>query len=464
MYKFWHYGGVCLLFTACTVGPDYQPPKLYSAATLDKELQLLPAAAVRYDWYKDLSDKTLNDLVAQGLLNNTDIQTAIVRLHQARLSPKITMATYLPQINAKGSYNYEKTGKNKGISADSRYYTTGFDASWELDLWGKGRRQIEADEAAVHAAEYTLADVRLAVVAEIALNYINLRQSEENLHYAEQNKALQQKILTMVKTKYNSGLSNETAYEEAQYLLAGTEAQIAEYRQQVESYKNALAALLGILPSQLPSDSRSSSLFKSAKLDYSEQMRTLPSDIVRLRPDVAAAEQQLIAENALVGKAVAELYPDVSISGLWGYAAQSGSKLIRPSSQTYSYEPLLTLPLLDWERLQNSIQQQKYARLEAFLNYRQAVVEAVKEIKSTYNAYSEAVIAGRYKSQALQNMQKTMQLTQNMYDSGLIEFSDVLSTQQNLISAQQDYTASQAAILQNFIAYYKAVGTPISNN
>ena len=454
-----------MFLTACNVGPDYQQPEIYPPETIVRELNLYPTMNVNKIQSPQITDRTLNRLIALGLENNTDLKTAVSRLQQARLTMQINRADYLPQIGVKSGYNYEKSSHNVGLAADSHYYTAGFDASWELDLWGKGRRQTEADTATVNAMEYTLDNVRLSVVAEIARNYINLLQNRENLRFAKQNKNLQQDITATVRAKYESGLSDETAYEQAVFLQENTEAQISEYKQAIENYENALATIIGVLPSRIKAESSAKSGLFTVKLkDVSEQMRTLPATVVRLRPDVAAAEQKLIAENALVGKAVAEMYPDASLSGLWGYMAQGGSKLIRSSSQTYNYAPVITLPLLDWNKLWNAIKIQESVREEAFLNYQQTVIAAIAEIKNTLNAYHEVLNTAQHKRQALQNMQNTMQLVRKKYENGLIEFSEVLNTQQNLIDAQEDYIASRAAVLLNLIAYSKAVGVSVNSN
>lgn len=463
MRKLIYYGGLCLLCSACSVGPDYETPKIYPTAALDKELNIKPAPQITQNWTENLKDAQLNLLIALGLKNNTDVQTAISRLHQARATLRINRVAYLPQADLKGGYNYQKESKNIGMAVDSHYYSTGFDASWELDLWGKGRRQAEADEATLKAMQYTVENTRVAVAAEIASNYISLLQNIENLRFAEQNQILQQKIADSVRAKYQNGLTDEMAYEQSQYLLENTMAQIAAYNTAIENYKNVVATLVGVLPSELPINEHSA-LLTHKPVDYSSQMNALPSGVVRLRPDVAAAEQQLIAQNAMVGKAVAELYPDVSISGLWGYASRGGRKLIRADSQTYNYAPLVTLPFLDWNKLKNNVRLQEYMREETYYNYKQTVLNALTEIKNAMTAYQNALNGSKHKYQALQNMRTTMRLAQNKYDNGLSEFSDILTTQQNLITAQEDYTASRAEVLQNLIAYYKAVAAPINSN
>lgn len=449
-----------LVCAACNAGPDYVRPQFYDEATIARELHLKENKPLPAKWYRRFDDSQLNKLVETALQNSTDIRTAIARLQQARAALQIDKAAYLPQVGLQGGYNYEKYSKNIGMAANSHYYSAGFDASWELDLWGKGRRQTEADTATLTAAEYTLQDIRNVVAAEIVADYVGWLQNSENLRFAEQNARLQQDIFSTVAAKYENGLSNETAYREAQYLVENTRAQIPQYRTAIEQYKNAIATLSGVLPSELnPENWRQKSLlYRDTK---KPELTEFPLYVVRLRPDVAAAEQKLVAQNALVGAAVAELYPDVSISGLWGYASQGGSKLIRSSSQTYNYAPLLTLPLLDWNKLQHNIELQEYTRQEALENYKQAVLNAVAEIRNAQTAYTENQLSARRKYTAMLNMQTAAELTQTQYKNGLLEFAEVMRTQQNLVSAQQDYVAALAQTVQSLIAFYKAIGAPV---
>jgi NodT family efflux transporter outer membrane factor (OMF) lipoprotein len=451
-----------LFCISCSVGENYVPPKSYSDATLAQNLNISAAKPLPQKWYTDFADVQLTALVEQGLKNNTDIKTAILRLKQARTQLQITKVAALPQINAQGGYNYDKQSKNIGITADSHYYSAGLNASWDIDIWGKNRRQIEADRALLKAAEYTLENVKILIAAEIISAYINLRQNSENLRLTEKNARLQQEILNTVKSKYNNGLTDETAYSEAQYLLENTRAQIPQYRIAIEQYRNALATLIGVLPNELPLNDTKLTPLSTSKITAHHNLREFPASAVRFRPDVAAAEQNLIAENALVGAAVAELYPNISLSGLWGYAAQGGSNLIRPNSQTYNYAPLISLPLLDWNRLQNNVRLQKYIKAEALADYKQTVLDAVSEIKNAQTAFYENRAAAQNKARALQNMRKAAELTQKKYESGLIEFSQVVRTQQNLITAEQDYVAVTAQVLQNLTAFYKAVAAPIN--
>ena len=452
---------VLLSFTAaaCTVGEDFSRPALYNDSVIKQELALKNGTQPSKSWYALFGDEKLNILIEQGLKNSTDIEQAIAILRQARAELKISQAGFLPQINARGGYNYQKNSKNIGPTADTHYYNAGFDASWELDIWGKGRRQDEAAAAMLKAEEYSLNQVKNVVAAEIASDYVNLKLAVEKLRIAKQNLALQRDIFGVVKSKYQSGLTDDIAYNQAEYLLNSTETQIPQLQSQVEQYKNALAVLSGVLPSQLPLDSeKRSPIFSNAYQYNIKAMYNLPASVIRQRPDVAAAEQNLAAQNALVGAAVADLYPNVSISALWGYAASSGNSLFNSKSQGYSYEPLLSLPLLDWNRLQNQLNKQKYQKQEAFAVYKKTVLTAVGELKNAMANVQNELKRNRLQNRALANMNKVVAASSEKYRSGLIEFSDFLTMEQNRLQAQNSSLESKAGIFQNLIAYYKASG------
>lgn len=459
MRKYWLLS--CVFLLSCTVGPNYEKKPIYSDETVKNELKLSQNGKSDYVWQTLFDDEQYRQLLAQGLNNSTDVKTAISRLRQARAARAMNAIAFLPQIGLQGGYQYEKGSDNIKTGIDSHYYSAGFDASWELDIWGKGRRQTEADTATVKAAEYSVNDVRITVAAEIAADYIYWLQSKKNLQFSEQNARLQQYILSTVEAKYKNGLTDETAYKEARFLLENTHAQIPQYRAAAEQYRNALAVVIGVLPSELSlHQTPTTILFKTNK--SAKELENLPASVVRLRPDVAAAEQQLIAQNAMVGVAVADLYPNIGLSGLWGYASQGGRKLFNSESQTYNYAPSLTLPLLDWNKIRNNIKLREYIKEESFEQYKQTVINAITEIKNAQMSYRENEISAGNKYRAWQNMRTAADLTAKKYKNGLAEFSDVMRTQQNLLSAQQDYVSARSAQIQSLIAFYKAIGVPLS--
>lgn len=453
---------IFLLCTACTVGPDYASPKIYSDAVIQNELELKKSGTLPVNWYQNLNDDYLQELIETGLRNNTDIVSSIARLKQARLTVDVNQATYLPQIDLQGGYSYQKGSKNIAYSPDMHYYNAGFDASWEIDVWGKGRRQKEADEASLRMQNYNLSNIKTLIAAEIANNYIGLQQNKANLRMAKRNAVLQQQILDMVKSQYDNGLTDETVYSQSEYLVQTTLSKIPQYENSIENYKNALSILTGLLPSAIQVPERPV-LFNIGYNKIADKMKELPASVIRLRPDVAAAEEQLKAQNALIGKAVSEIYPNVSISGLFGFSSQGGHNLFNSSSRAYSYTPAISIPLLDWNRLHNNVEIQKLERDVALENYKKTVLNAVSELKNSFSAYQTSVSAYQRKLQAQKSMQNVVDLMLKRYKNGLINFSDVLTSEQNLLTAQEDVISGQADIAKSIIAYYKASGATIDN-
>lgn len=453
---------VFLICASCTLGPDYISPEVYNDKILYKELKLLKNGRIPDKWYKNWDDKNLQDLIEKGLNNNADISVAMTRLKQSRLTAKINRTDYLPQVGVKGEYDYQKGSKNIEYAQNTDYYNAGFDASWEIDIWGKGRRQSQADEANIKVSEYNLQNIKILVVSEIVVNYVNLLQNMVNLRTAKKNAELQQQISKKVEREYQNGLSNETAYNQSQYLLQTTLSEIPQYENNIEVYKNTLSSLIGILPSQI-SVSDTSFLRQNNFYRVSTDINNLPVSVIRLRPDVMAAEQKLKAQNALIGKAIAELYPDLSISGVFGYSSSKGKNLFSSASETYGYSPVLNLPLLDWNKLKNNIELQKTEKDIAYTNYKQTVLNAITELKKSFSAFNSATRAYNNKLKALSNMQKVVDLTLKRYESGMVEFSELLTAEQNLLQSQKDVISAQAQIAKSAIAFYKASGATIYN-
>ncbi|MBQ8672408.1 MAG: TolC family protein [Alphaproteobacteria bacterium] len=446
---------------ACNVGEKYKQPNFYDDNKIAAELHLKPTNHLPNNWYLQLKDEQLNQLIQQGLCSSTSVMVALSRLKQARQNLLINITSFLPQINAQGGYNYNKSSKKISASVNSNYYTAGFDASWEIDIWGKSLRQYETDEAKVNAANLSLINAHNLLAADIALNYVKLQQNIRNLELLQKNLFLQKEIFSTVKYKYDNGLIDEISYRQAEYLLADTQAQIPQYESNIEAYRNSLATLVGILPSAVQISS--TSLFKGNYIHNSSKIYDLPANVIRQRPDVQIAEQNLIAQNAQVAKAIANLYPDVNISGFWGYAAKNGSGLFNSESQTYNYAPLINMPILDWNRLQNNVLLQKYIKEENLAQYKQVLLNAVSELKNSMTAYENSLKSQKKQFVATANIEKATYLSRSKFENGLIEFSDLLTMQQNLIKAQRDSVNATAAVWQNLIAYYKASGATIDS-
>ncbi len=443
--------------SACTVGQDYQKPEIYSDSMIIKELKTNQNYQLPDKWYANLHDEQLTTLINSALNKSPDLESAIARLNQARATLKINKTAVLPFINATAGWNYDKGSQSIKYATDSHYYNAGFDASWELDIWGKNRRQTESDKANIESMNYSLKDVKISLAAEIAADYVALMKNRELLKTARNNAILQRQIFSTVESKFNSGLVDAIDYNQAQYLLAQTEADIPTYESNIESYTNALAVLCGVLPSELTL-SENSPLFKRQYNADKKLIYGIPAGAVRLRPDVASTERKLASQSALIAKAVAELYPDVSISGFWGYASQGGHGLFSSKSQNYNYNPSALLPLLDWNKLSNNIELQKQIYAENLAAYKKALLTAIAEIKNAGIAWETAEKSLAKQRMANSSMSKSVSALQKRYDMGLIEFSELLTMRQKLIESQKDVISAQAETIRQMIAFYKAIG------
>lgn len=446
-----------LFLSACTVGENYHKPEIYDDKILKEELQLNRKYKLPKKWYEKLGDEHLTLMIDSALQKSPDVKTAIARLKQARAQLSIDKTQSLPFIDLSSDWNYEKSSRKLKYSNDSHYYSAGFDASWELDLWGKNRRLIEADQAEIEALEYSLENVKSSLAAEIAADYTYFLENLELLKNAQKNESLQKQIFSTVSAKYNTGLVDEITYNQAKYLLAQTQANIPVYESNMENYKNALAVLVGCLPSEL-NINKNSPIFKHSSVADKNLIYGIPAETVRLRPDVAAVERKLSAQSALIAKAVAELYPDVSISGFWGYAAPGGHGLFSSSSQNYNYSPALTLPILDWNKLSNNIELQKQIYAQNLENYKKALLSAVAEIKNAGVAWENAGKILNKQQEANSRMTQAVSALQKRYDKGLINFSELLTMRQNLIQSQNRVIEAKGEEIRQLIAFYKAIG------
>ncbi len=451
-----------LLAASCTVGPDYKRPKFYPDASIEQSLQLNPQAAseVSLDWYKQFNDPFLNTLIARGVNYSPTIGAAVEKLRQARQSLRINAVQNFPDFDADGSYHYVKDSVSYGIPLSTDYYQLGIDASWELDIWGGGRRLTESSLALVREAAANLNNVRLSLTAEIAADYVSLRQAQEQLRISQKNLVLQKSIYDLVKQKSQAGLADDIALNQASYAVKTTSMLIPQLEQQVEAYENALAILTGRLPGELKDmlDNPEHNLVAAPFAYDLQRLYALPVDVIRNRPDVQVSEQQLVAQNAKIGQAIAELFPSVSLSGFIGYQGPNIHRLVSPDHDMYSYSPSITLPLFHWGALMNNVELQKSIAKEDLYLYKASILNAAAEIRNAMVNVEKEYNRNASARQAVSAQRKVSSLTLGKYKQGLISFSDVLTAQQDLLSSENEMAASNAAIYQNIISFYKAVG------
>ena len=449
-----------LLLSACTVGPDYQRTDVFEDKQIAQSLELKGnGLKISPKWYEDFNDETLNSLIDEALSSNTDVMIAIEKLRQARTNAKIAKVQYLPMLDIKGGYDYLKASKNIGLTADTDYFSFGFDANWELDIWGKGRRLNEQKTAEFEAIRYSLQNIKNVITAEVASTYFELKTLEEQLRIARENLKLQQDIFKTIDEKYQAGIADESTYRQSAYLVEKTKSMIPSLEEQIKTSQNALYILSGNLPNEAGNRFKSKKNQIKAAYQYNlKNLFELPSDIIRTRPDVKAAEKELQAQNAAIGQAVASLYPNISISALFGFQADNASDLFKSSSKTYGYDPSLIAPIFHWGQLQNAVNLEREKMSEVYQNYRKTLLESVQELSNAITALQKEYQANRAHQNAAYNMQKAFGAMKEKYDSGIIEYSVLLEAEQDLLDSQTALAQSNGAIYQKIIAFYKATG------
>ncbi len=461
MSKYLPLFSLCLL-TCCTVGPDYRKPEYFKDSSLAESLQIKNTNEFRVnkDWYKQFNDVVLNHLVDRGLMESPNIKIAISKLRQARQTLRINSVSYLPTLDIDGSYQKAQNARSLGVPLISDYYQLGMDASWEIDIWGGGRRLSESSMALLRAASADLNNVRLSLIAEIANNYIKLRSAQEQERIAKNNLKIQEDIYSLVKNKYNAGLTDNIALNQSLYIVETTREQIPTLEIEIENYRNALSVLVGKLPGSINAlvDETATNLV-SRRFDFDlSKLHDLPVSVVRNRPDVQAVEQRLISQNAQIGVAVAKLYPNVNIGGFLGWQSPNLGHLIGSNTDMYTLSPAIKLPLFHFGALNNNVLLQKYLTEEQSRQYHSTLLTAASEIRNAMVAVEKEYQANLSAHTVMNSQQKVADLTIEKYKQGLVEFSEVLTSQQNLLAAQQSFIESNAKIYTNLVSFYKAVG------
>jgi len=449
------------LLVSCHVGEDYSSPKFLVENDVKEALKLSDKSDnISANWYTIFKDNVLNTLLVNILNSNLSIKQAEERLIQARYTLEIQSKSFLPTFDALGEYQYQKSNSESLVAENINHFKVGFDAVWEMDIWGKGAYISEQYSALLDETKYSLLNIKTTICAEAVRNYILLREAQEKLRIANKNLQLQKDILATIRNKHSVGIADDLALNQAEYIIETTKALIPNLRTNIEVNKNALAVLLGIPSNKIPVD-----LDKYAKnivadtFKYSvRNLYNLPLNIVQARPDIAAAEKNIQMQNAVVNQAITNLYPSISLDATFGYISFSGNKLFNTNKQVYGYNPQLSQPIWHWKQLVNNIDLQKHSKEEYILIYNEALLTALSELKNATISVEEAYEANKYKKNSFIKMQNILKLTHEKYKNGLVNFTDVANAEKQLLSAQTDFISSNANILLSLTAFYKATG------
>nr|HDM99857.1 efflux transporter outer membrane subunit [Deltaproteobacteria bacterium] len=442
------------------VGPDYVPPE--TAVPEAWHTHLPPGLFAEEGcketltrWWSTLSDPVLEDLIETAVMENLDVKEARARVREARARRGISKADLFPAVDAGGSVRLSRSSEETGSGGERKLYAVDFDAAWELDIFGGRRRALEAAEADLHASEEDLRDVLVSLLAEVALNYIEVRSFQTRLSIAMASLDTQQETFNITQWRVEAGLTTQLDLEQATYNLAQTQSKIPGFEIGLEQAKNRLAVLLAKPPGFLEDILDKPQAIPVAPLEIAFRV---PAEVLRRRPDIRRAERNLAAYSALVGVATAELYPKFSLLGSIGLEALSSDSLFSAGSRTHSIGPSITWSLFDAGAIRNNIEVQSALQEQAFIQYEATVLTAFEEVENALIAYAEEQNRRESLDLACRAARKAVDLAQNQYVSGLIDFNTLLDAQRSLLSFQDQLAVSEGDAIANLITLYKVLG------
>ncbi|WP_462269223.1 efflux RND transporter permease subunit [Desulfobacter sp.] len=437
-----------MLMGGCAlVGPDYQQPGLPDipdARTLEVDVA---------EWWNQINDPLLTDMVQRALNNNHDLKTAVARVRQARAQLARTKAAYGPTVDLTGRIDRSDPSTNGPMdTGSSTLYSTGFDAVWEIDIFGGTRRSVEAAVADWEAIRVGLDDVRVSVAAETAMAYLSLRTYQHRLTVSRANLEVQQDTYEILADRFNIGLGNGLAVQQARYNLESTRAEIPTLEAGLESARNALSVLAGEMPGslQIPDIDR---------IPQSDLvLEGIPADLLRRRPDVQRAERELAAQTARIGVAVADLYPKFTLTGSIGLASLEASTFFESDSGKYSIIPGIRWPIFYSGSIRNNIKIQEAVQEQYLYAYESAVLKAVQEVRDALMDYRKEKERRTSLRGAVEAARAAEELARDQYRNGLADFNNVLDAQRSLLSFQEQLAVSEGTVSRNAVRLYKALG------
>jgi NodT family efflux transporter outer membrane factor (OMF) lipoprotein len=441
------------------VGPNYaRPPAPVAPQWIDGG-----DARVKNDpprdrgWWTVFNDPVLNALVEMAYRQNLDLRVAGTRILEARAQRGIAVGNLFPQSqSALGAYAHANVTQNVGLPLPEQVnvWATGFNASWELDFWGRYRRTVEAANADWAASVEQYGDTLVLVLSEVATSYVELRTFEQRLAYARQNVEIQKGSLQLAEDRFSRGLATELDVRQARSSLAQTEAAIPPLEADRRQASNRLCILLGMPVGDLASQLGPGSI-PAAPPDVAVG---IPADLLRRRPDIRRAERQVAAQSAQIGVAESDLYPRLTLNGFLGYAADDIERLFRSSSFTAFIIPTIQWNVLNYGRIANNIRVQD-ARLEGVaLQYQQAVLTAGREVEDALVGFLQTQQQAARLEQSVNEATRSVELVLIQFRGGVTDFNRVFNTQSVLVSQQDQLAIARGQIALRLIQVYKALG------
>jgi NodT family efflux transporter outer membrane factor (OMF) lipoprotein len=447
---------LALLLGGCAVGPDFKPPPAkvppgWAGVTNSGAASTTTAPADLTAWWKKFNDPMLVSLIHEALGTNLTLQLAQSRLRQARASRGIVAGPFWPALNANGSYYRGAAGTVPG----SNTFTSGLDATWELDFFGGTRRNIESAEANIQAARDNIHDAQVTVCAEIALDYIQLRSFQEQIAIADDNLKSEQRTAGLTRKRLAAGFVSALDVANAEAQVATTASAIPVLETSARQSIYALSILLARPPADLVEQLSQAG---PVPLTPPEVPVGLPSDLLKRRPDIREAEAQWHAANAQIGVAKADLFPQFSLTGSINYQSDLVRTLYAGSSRVWAVGPSVTWPIFQGGAIAANVRLQKELTDQASITYRQTVLQALEDVENALVAFGREWEHRKALNEAVVQYRKAVDLSMQLYTQGNTDFLNVLDAERSLYTSETALSQSKGTISTDLVALYKALG------
>lgn len=449
-----------LVAAGCTVGPNYKgPPSVSPPATFVRAEDSASHAAPVARWWTGLNDATLTRLVEQAIANSPTVDVARARVREARVTLRGQQVSALPNTGTSAAFvrtrNITSLLGGGGGGGALNLYALGFDATWELDLFGANRRAVEGARAAAEAADANLADVDVTLSAEVAAAYIQLRDAQQRLALMQRSVDIDSQLLAMTRTRQSSGTASTLDVERMNNQLMTSQAGLAPLRASINQQLDRLAVLTGRTPGTLDAD-----LSSAQATPAPPETVTVgdPTSLLQRRPDILAAERRLAQQTAAIGQQEAALFPKINLLGELGFASTSTSALFSNSNFSYAVAPILQWSPWDFGRTRAKINKARASRDEAEANYRQTVLSALEDAEDSLSQYGEQRSNAVQLAQARDSAERVFQLTQIRMQGGTAATIDVLDADTRRVQAELSYEQSLAQLSLDYVALQKSLG------
>ena len=462
-----------LLCSGCTVGPKYKGPPEAAVFPAFTRAALVPttvpASGLAARWWEGLNDPLLTKVIDSALETSPNVKLAQARLRKARFTVMERRAGLFPQgsasalggrtrapTNALGSLSGNSGSQGSGSkAAEINLFDVGFDASWEVDLFGATRRSVEGARAQAQEEEERLADAHVQLAAQVAQTYILLREAQHRIELVTHSIELEQHTLELTQLRRDAGTASQGDIERLRVQLMQTEASLLPLQAEQDQYLDELATLSGLAPGSLDGELRPP---KPVPLPPSSVAVGDPASLLRRRPDIRAAERALAASNAQIGAAVAQYFPTVRLLGSVGFVSTDTSHLFDAGSLTALGLPILSWNVLDFGRTRARVHEAEAGYDVALAQYQSLVLSALEDAEISLSRYGRERDHVVKLAAAQAAAARTAELTRNRQTSGTASLIDVLDVERERVQTEQDLAVAQAAMTNDFVSLQKALG------